>query len=146
MAAPLALGVRVLSQTRMFPETRQADGPSEVPLSILDATVAHFAPAAAIWMYDQPTEEQGRKALSIEQLTLSLRKTFNAYPQWAGQLQCAPYKAHGDHNQRFGRVKLSWGNDSDPGVEFVVAHCPRLLPSLVASPAERRAGTKGKLL
>ncbi len=135
--------MHILSTTRLFPESH-LDGsiPARVvPLSMLDAKVVGYAPSSAIWLYNRPADERGLAALSTSQLTLSLQKTLNAYPQWAGQLHWAPYNADGkQHTERFGRLCLSFGATSDPGVELVIAHCQCTLSSLVPSDAERAEG------
>ncbi|KIM81290.1 hypothetical protein PILCRDRAFT_89248 [Piloderma croceum F 1598] len=84
-----------------------------VPLSVLDATVARFAPTSAAWIYDCPEDERGQAALSVGQLRESLQKTLNAYRQWA---------------------------ETDPGVELVIAHCPRSVPYLIPVVRERVVG------
>ncbi len=143
VAAPLpSLGVRIISVTRLFPET--AHKPSSlrhIPLSMLDATAAYASPTSAVWLYDPPPAGC-QAALTTAQLTLALQTTLNvSCPQLAGQLQWAPYKADGDHTMRFGRLYLSYGSTSDPGMELVIAHCPSVLSSLVPSPAVRAAGS-----
>lgn len=111
---------------------------------MLDATVARFAPTSALWLFDPPAEPRARAALSTDQLTLSLRKTLDAYPQLAGQLRRAPFKADdsGDHTQRHGRLRLTYGSADDPGVELVVARFPGAVAQLAPSATERasRAG------
>ncbi|KAI9837350.1 MAG: hypothetical protein M1819_000424 [Sarea resinae] len=133
------LEVHVDSQCRLFPEDLHSR-PVEVPLSIIDATVAGFAPTSAVWLYDAPLKEQDRLAFSPDNLTKSLKKALNAYPHWAGKLERVPYVPGGNHTQRYGRLSLSYGHLSDPGVEFVIARCPQLLASIAPSAAER-AGT-----
>lgn len=125
-----------------------------VPLSILDGTVARFAPTSAVWFYDQSSSPDGNTALSSDRLVRSLRTTLAAYPQWAGQLEFAPYSVNtsGGHTQRFGRLQIIYGDSSvDPGVELVIARCPSTLESLVPSQEERNemgawnAGIIGKI-
>ncbi|RDB23689.1 Hydroxycinnamoyltransferase 2 [Hypsizygus marmoreus] len=111
----------VTSRVRLLPSP--SPKPVYTPLSILDAVVARFSPTAAIWMYEA--------APSIDQLTASLKRTLDAYPQWAGQLQWAPYDPRGDHTQRYGRFVLVHGTDADPGVEYIISTSPRLFSSLV---------------
>jgi len=132
-----SLGMRRISTTHLFPELRPS--PRQIPLSILDTISASFPPGSAVWLYDQPADELGRTALTVGQLQESLQKTLNAYPQWAGQLQFVGYKPSDNHTPHR-RVVLSYGKATDPGVELIVAHCPRSLASLIPSVAECGAG------
>ncbi|KAI8577899.1 hypothetical protein K450DRAFT_249825 [Umbelopsis ramanniana AG] len=135
---PLA-DIQVIGTTRIFPESNVTSNvPRIVPLSIIDATVAEFAPTAGTWIYDQPKEELGKRALYVDQLTLSLRKTLEAYPQWAGQLKWAAYHPDGDHTERFGRLVLSYGALTDPGVALVIAQTSQPLASIVPSAQDRK--------
>ena len=131
-----SLDIQVDSSTRIFPEARLTLEKT-VPLSIIDATVTRFAATAAAWLYDRPINTD---ALSIERLKVALEKTLNHYPQWAGKLHFAPYNAEGCHTQRFGRLMLSYGSTSDPGVHFQVAHSQVRLSSFIPSASERAAG------
>jgi len=133
----LSIDIQVDSSTRIFPEARLTQEKT-VPLSIIDATVAQFSATAAAWLYDRPTNTD---ALSIEQLKVALEKTLNYYPQWTGKLHFTPYNTEGGHTQRFGRLMLSYGSTSDPGVHFLVAHSPVRLSSLIPSPSKRAAGS-----
>ncbi|CCM03694.1 uncharacterized protein FIBRA_05839 [Fibroporia radiculosa] len=130
------LDVFVHSRSRIFPRTRP-DQPQTVPLSIADSSVVRFTTTATVLFYDA----QGT-ALLPEQLESSLKVTLDSYPQWAGQLEWAPYRPDGDHTERVGRVNLSYGTPSDPGVELVVASSPKHLAEFVPSPLERRSGSK----
>ncbi|KAG2177432.1 hypothetical protein INT44_007943 [Umbelopsis vinacea] len=129
--------IQVISTTRIFPEFN-VNTPRSVPLSIIDATVAEFAPTAGTWIYDQPQTEQGKRALYVDQLILSLKKTLDAYPQWTGQLKWAPYHPDGDHTERFGRLVLSYGDLTDPGVALVVAQSAQALEYIVPSAQDRQ--------
>lgn len=92
-------------------------------------------------MYDKPAGNCGVRALAAELLATSLRKTLDSYPQWAGQLHYAPYTHDAvDHTKRFGRLQITHGAESDPGVEFVVIHHPAPLASLVPDAASRASG------
>lgn len=112
------LGVRVLSSARVFPES-PVHTYYNVPLSIIDATVVNFSSGSVVSFYDRPTHSV--PDLPSRHLRCTLEKTLNAYPLWCGQLQWAPYKAAGNHTQRFGRLNLTYGTKADPGVEYVVA-------------------------
>ncbi|KAJ7770979.1 transferase family-domain-containing protein [Mycena maculata] len=125
------------SSTRLFPD--EPSSACTVPLSILDASVGNFAPAAAAWVYDVPPAE-GKSALTPALLKLSLIKTLNAYPQWAGQLQYTQYNPKGGHTSRSRRCKVTYGIPADPGVEFVVADSSTDIASLFPSVEERTSG------
>lgn len=128
----------ILSSTRIFPESRpEIPVPHKVSLSIMDATVADFASSSATWMYDPPKYQS--KAFSMNMLTSSLEKTLDAYPQWAGQLQWAPYNPKGDHTERLGRLILSYGESTDPGVALVIARSSKALLSIIPSKEDRMA-------
>ncbi|KAI9752548.1 MAG: hypothetical protein M4579_005585 [Chaenotheca gracillima] len=136
------LDVEVVQCVRSHPERSPLNVPQIVSLSILDATVLEFDPAAALWIFDAPADEAGRQALSAGQLLSSLRKTLTSYPQWAGQLRWAPYDPYGNHTERHGRLRLSYGDDSDPGVEFAIARCSKPIPDLIPDPEVRSTGMK----
>lgn len=126
MPDQLANTIRIESRIRVFPEFPSND-PNCTPLSILDATVARFSPTAAIWMYNQ--------SLPIENIVISLRRTLNAYPQWAGQLEWTEFDPKGDHTQRHGRLRLSFGTRADPGVECIIAHSTHRISDIVPAQA-----------
>jgi len=136
-AVESALDVRVTSSTRVFAATRldRTTTSHSISLSIIDATVADFAPCAAVWFFDSPPSPHS--APSPSHLRSALEKTLNAYPQWCGRLHRVSYRRDGHHTQRFGRLNLTYGLESDPGVEFVVAQSPTTLSSLVPSAIER---------
>ncbi|CAF0884700.1 unnamed protein product [Adineta steineri] len=115
-----------MSTSRVFPESYLKDStdPRYVSLSILDATTTNFSPTCATWIYDPPKDTH---TVSTQQLVISLQKTLDAYPHWAGQLQYVSYNANGDHTQRFERLGVLYGAKSDPGVEVVIAQRPVLV-------------------
>ncbi|KAI0652914.1 hypothetical protein C8Q70DRAFT_1096247 [Cubamyces menziesii] len=124
-----AVLIEEIGRTRLLPEQYgQGNGTRIVPLSILDNTVVRFALTSAVWYFNNPGGESD--ALSTELLASSLQKTLNAYPQWAGQLHWMPYDGL-DGEQRQGRVCISYGSPSDPGLELIFARSPRNLSSLV---------------
>ncbi|KAG2171616.1 hypothetical protein INT43_008342 [Umbelopsis isabellina] len=132
--------INLLSRERIFPSSRsKSSNPQTVPLSVLDAAVAYFPSASGSWIFDRPHEEKVQQALSIESLCRSLREVLNSYPQWAGQLHWAPYNLNGGHTQRFRRLMLTYGAETDPGVELAIAHCPASLSSIVPDADGRRA-------
>jgi hypothetical protein len=128
-----------MSVSRVFPESHLKDSsnPHYVPLSIVDSTVGRFAPTCTTLIYDPPKDGH---AVSIERLVVALQKTLDAYPHWAGQLQFVSYNANGDHTQRFERLSVLYGVESDPGVEVIIAHRPETISFLVPTATEREAG------
>ncbi|KAG6853634.1 hypothetical protein C0991_002694 [Blastosporella zonata] len=103
--------------------------PIYAPLSILDSTVVRFSPSAGVWIF--------KDAPSVDVLTDSLKLTLDAYPQWSGQLQWAPYNpSSGDHTQRFDRLMLSYGTPNDPGIEFIIATSSHILSSFATDPVD----------
>ena len=130
---------RVLSRVRLHADHRPSK-PRKSPLSILDAAAVPFPPANCVWFYESAANEQESAALSVESLTQSLQLTVNAYPQWAGQLQMNPYVSGGNAKQRFGRLLLVYGTDSDPGVEFIVAESSLRLEDFLPSNQDRSLG------
>jgi hypothetical protein len=128
----IPLPARIVSRMRVFPI--HSPNSTSTPLSILDATVVCFAPTAAIWTYET--------APPIDQLIVSFTETLNAYPQWAGQLQWSSYNPQGDHTRRQGRLILTYGAESDPGVEYIIARTSCSLSSLL--PATNDGSTDAK--
>ncbi|KAH9926114.1 transferase family-domain-containing protein [Fomitopsis serialis] len=115
-----------VSQSRIFPQQRTAKRTS-VPLSVADCSVVRFTTAAAVWYFDAPEGERATKALSPDQLRLSLETTLSCYPQLVGQLHWATHVHNGNHTQRAGRLVLTY-----------VAKSPVPLRALVPSASERR--------
>ncbi|KZF19272.1 hypothetical protein L228DRAFT_251388 [Xylona heveae TC161] len=156
MSTDSSLSIHINSQSRLFPtthcRTKALQGTETtqhtIPLSILDATVANFAATAGVWIYDPPscTSDHGHTAMSAACLKQSLQETLNAYPHWAGQLEWTrpqrPHQHHGvnDHTQRHGRVQVTCGSPSDPGVEFVEAYCDNMAVKDLVPSGEDRAG------
>lgn len=133
------LDIEVVSATRIFPKSPPTQSRT-VPLSIVDASVASFAVSAAIWMYDLPTDASNLPAIDSEHLLVSLQRTLDSYPQWAGQLQPVEYHPSGIHTERFRRVCIQYGASTDPGVEFVVARSPHALADFTPDMTQRQAG------
>ncbi|PCH38456.1 transferase protein [Wolfiporia cocos MD-104 SS10] len=132
------LEVQIHSQERILPEIR----PEEIinsPLSVADSSVVRFSTTAAVWFFDSSVDERRRDALSADYLRASLRRTLNWYCQWSGQLRWTVYAPKGDHTHRVGRLRLTYGAPTDPGVEFVVASSARSLSAFLPSPSERLA-------
>ncbi|KAL5446541.1 hypothetical protein PMIN06_007713 [Paraphaeosphaeria minitans] len=97
--------VQVLSSTRLHPTHRPAS-PTTIPLSVIDASVARFTPAGAVWYLSAPSPGPGlglpsttttttttttADPLSQDLLKDSLAHTLSAYPHFAGQLRMTPY-------------------------------------------------------
>ncbi|KAJ7827636.1 transferase family-domain-containing protein [Mycena olivaceomarginata] len=126
------------SSTRVLPDTPPSST-RIVALSILDASVGTFGPAAAAWVYDAP-EEQGKSSLDPARLKESLSRTLNAYPHWAGQLQYTTYIPGGTHTSRSRRLEVVYGAPTDPGVEFVVASSSTTISDVFPSVEDRTSG------
>ncbi|RPD75896.1 hypothetical protein L226DRAFT_391698 [Lentinus tigrinus ALCF2SS1-7] len=131
------LELEIISRTRLLPVTPALHNkitPRTVPLSILDSSVLTYALTSAAWYFDPPTS-LSPDTMSFDALTRSLRKTIDAYPQWAGQLHWIPYDPA--NGQRQGRVAITYGSADDPGVELVLARYPATLASLVPTHEDR---------
>lgn len=108
------MAIIVQSRSRVFPGCYVPSSPPKVEaLSVIDAIVLHFAKSACIWFYNE--------SLDTNLLISSLQETLNAYPQWAGQLRFAEYNPDAGHKHRQGRLEVSYGSSSDPGVECILA-------------------------
>ncbi|PKX91472.1 transferase family protein [Aspergillus novofumigatus IBT 16806] len=117
-----------LYKTRLFHHSLPSS-PVTTPLSILDATVARFAPAGAIWLFDHFPDN-----IPEREFVDRLRSSF---------LQWAPDQGGGHHTERFNRPMVVYGTPNDPGVEWrVVKRDDISIGSLVPSAMERStAGT-----
>ena len=125
------MAITIQSRSRIFPDPYvPSSHPKVEALSIIDAIVLHFAKSACIWYYDG--------SLNIDRLISSLRKTLDTYPQWAGQLRFAEYNPDAGHVHRQGRLELSYGSLSDPGVEFILAEADFSISSIL--PPDETAG------
>lgn len=129
----------ILSQVRLHASPRPLEV-SKTPLSILDAAAVPFPPANCVWFYESTPNGQDGAAISVSSLSYSLQKTVNAYPQWAGQLQLQPYVSGGGAKERYGRLLLTHGSISDPGVEFIVAESSLQLEDFLPSIQDRLSG------
>ena len=119
--------VHTLSSTRIYPEPRYSI-PTKIPLSITDSAAAAYPSAQCIWYYDAGTNP---RLLSTDCLTLSLKRTLSAYPQFTGQLEWIPFKEGGQHTERFGRIQISFGDAGDCGLNLVIAHCKGTIDHIV---------------
>lgn len=124
-----------LDWCRLHPSNKPTK-PHTTPLSILDNPCGRFSPTGAFWVFDE-IPDQSSESQFVNRLQKSLIETLNSFPQWAGQLQWAPYKAGGKHTQRFNRAQLTWGTSSDPGVEWKVVRQPFSAETIAPLPSER---------
>ncbi|KAI0846174.1 transferase family protein [Daldinia vernicosa] len=125
---------------RVFP----LNGPKQTTttkLSVLDASVARFAPCGAIWLYDQAENADSRDPTLFERLEKALRQTLDDYPHFAGQLRWASEElVKEDVNSRhIGRPVVVYGSPGDPGVELTIVEGSRELSAVVPSQDERLA-------
>lgn len=114
--------VSVQSRSRVLPHSHLPHQPKVEALSIIDALVLYYAKSACVWFYE---------ALHTERLIFSLRQTLNAYPQLAGQLRFAAYEPDAGHLHRQGRLQVSYGSSSDPGVECILAEADFPMSSML---------------
>ncbi|KAH8660707.1 transferase family-domain-containing protein [Tricladium varicosporioides] len=129
------MSIATQETTRLFPSPRNSKIAS-TPLSILDTTVARFSATGAIWLFDRACVQN--KGPCIEDLLKSsFIEALNYFPQWAGQLQWAPFREGAGHSERFNRALLVYGSPDDPGVEWIVANHSQTIESLVPQPKER---------
>jgi hypothetical protein len=126
-----------LYKTRLFPHVLPSS-PISTPLSILDATVARFAPAGAIWLFDHFPENIPEREF-IDHLQASFVQTLSDYPQWAGQLQWAPIREGGLNTERVNRPMIVYGTPNDPGVEWRVSRRDNVSIGSLVPPASERA-------
>ncbi|KZP23299.1 hypothetical protein FIBSPDRAFT_786159 [Athelia psychrophila] len=144
---PSALGISEISSARIFPPSHPSSpgAPSisapphaaTVNLSILDASVGLYSATTGIWLYSfpHPPLQDRNKAL-----TESLIAALAFYPQWAGQLHLTKYNPTGDHTTRYGRIAVTYGTRSDPGVAVHLATSPRTISSLIPDNEAKQAG------
>ena len=118
------MAITVQSRSRVFPRCHVPSSPPKVEaLSVIDAIVLHFAKSACIWFYNE--------SLNTNLLISSLQDTLNAYTQWAGQLRFAEYNPDAGHEHRQGRLEVSYGSSSDPGVECILAEADFPMSSML---------------
>lgn len=130
------IAATITGRTRILPYSKPTVCSTKA-LSIIDGTVLRYSPTRAVWFFDAPVQ-----SVDMEALSLSLRKTLDLYPQWAGSLHMpnpniVSHSVH--HTQRFNRPQLTWGTPDDPGVEFITAQSPHSLISLLPTPEERES-------
>ena len=123
--------IPVQKRLRVHPSSHTGGStqPKTIPLSILDATVLNYSTSGCIWFYPGSQTEESVHRL----INLSLPKTLDAYPQWAGHLRFASYDLNAGHTHRQGRLELEHGGPEDQGVEVMLAKadCPMeaMIPS-----------------
>ena len=114
--------VSVQSRSRVLPGSHFPHQPKVEALSVIDALVLYYAKSACMWFYE---------GLDTERLIVSLRSTLNAYPQLAGALRFAEYERDAGHTHRQGRLEVSYGSSSDPGVECILAEADFAMSSIL---------------
>ncbi|MCJ1382652.1 hypothetical protein MMC17_005765 [Xylographa soralifera] len=153
MFIPAPLTVTHLSTQRIH-SLPLPSRPTTTPLSIIDAKVAQFGPAAGVWFFSAPTSTtHSPPPFSPKLLRLSFRKALSAYPQWAGRVFAVPHPSveapHADtrrfppHTRRPRRLFVTYGAELDPGVVFGTAACPQKLADVVPSPVARTEMREG---
>jgi len=118
------MAIIIQSRNRVFLESHSDfTKPKTEPLSILENTVLVYSASGCIWFYNQ--------TLDIDQVLPSLRKTLDAYPQWAGLLHFADFKPEAGHTHRQGHMQLSYGSPSNPGIECILANADFAMSSII---------------
>lgn len=106
----------MISKERIFPN-KKVTGVTTKPLSILDVGCIRYSDCAGVWFYHC----QADKCMDvIEKLKLSLSETLQYYPNFYGQVSWIPIDLKGDLVSRSHRLQVTYGEDTDPGVEFIV--------------------------
>ncbi|KAI0396350.1 transferase [Xylariaceae sp. FL0594] len=134
---------RVQSTRRVFPATPPKNTTS-TKLSVVDATVARFAPCGAIWFFDGAQDLGATDPALFQRIEAALSQTLDDYPHYSGHLRWATSGdvVPGDANTRFtGRPIAVYGTSDDPGVELIIVQDERELASVVPS-LDERATTK----
>ncbi|MCJ1294063.1 hypothetical protein MMC34_005620 [Xylographa carneopallida] len=152
---PLTITPLTTHLTQPFPLPSH---PTTTPLSVIDAKVAQFGPAAAVWFFSAPsspptTTNTTPPPFSPALLLLSFRKTLSAYPQWAGRVSAVPHPSSAPpptsthpfppHTRRPRRLFVTYGTGADPGVMFSTAACAQTLADMVPSPEARARMPQG---
>lgn len=124
----------------MLPETDSRPhgaGVKTVPLSLLDNTVVSYTFTSAVWYFDKHASNSDQDPFAPSALSHSLQKTVNSYPAWAGQLHWMPYDL--SRGLRHGRVAITYGSPTDPGIEHIVTRSSSTLSSLLPNREQRLA-------
>ncbi|KAH0337684.1 hypothetical protein KCU81_g7950, partial [Aureobasidium melanogenum] len=120
---------------RVFP-TSSYKHETTVPLSILDASVARFAACSAIWFFDAESSVDAREPALFCNLELSFRKTLSRWPHWSGQLRWAA-DTDSLSTPYLGRPVITYGDNSDVGIDWTTATCDTELDFMVPSKEAR---------
>ncbi|KAI1818688.1 transferase [Poronia punctata] len=133
---------RVQSTRRVFPATRRQTA-TTTKLSIVDASVARFAPCGAIWFFDGAQDLDANNPVIFQRIEAALSQTLDDYPHYSGHLQWATRDMVGaDTNPRHtGRPVVVYGTADDPGVDLIVMQDDRELRDIVPG-LDERATTK----
>ncbi|THW82268.1 hypothetical protein D6D15_10284 [Aureobasidium pullulans] len=124
--------ISIKSRNRISP-TAPLSETITTALSILDASVARFAPCSATWFFDAEPFAHARDPELFRGLELSFRETLSRWPHWSGQLRWAA-KADRQNNQMpYGRPVITYGRGKDVGVDWIIASCDSNLESIVPS-------------
>ncbi|THY84514.1 hypothetical protein D6C92_09251 [Aureobasidium pullulans] len=124
--------ISIKSQNRIFPTAP----PSETittALSILDASVARFAPCSAIWFFDAEPFADARDPEVFCSLEFSFRETLSRWPHWSGQLRWAAKIDHQNNQGPYGRPVVTHGGGKDVGVDWIIARCDSNMKSIIPS-------------
>lgn len=132
------LEVQVTSTTQLFPE-QDSEGPTTVPLSIIDCTVSYFSRCSGVWFFDPNSNP--KSALSLAHLQAALSKTLDSYRPWCGRLSYVTPSKEG-HTKRYRRVQVTYNAPTDLGVIYVTATSPKTLADLLPSAEERKTTLK----
>jgi hypothetical protein len=132
---------RIRDQERVFPGTPQTEI-TTTALSILDASVARFAPCSTIWFFDAEPSTDARNPDLFRSLELSFRETLSKWPHWAGQLRWAVDTDRPSDTPLAGRPVVTYGENKDVGVDWTIASCDADLESIVPSRSARSTTDK----
>lgn len=124
--------ISIKSQNRISP-TAPVSETITTALSILDASVARFAPCSAIWFFDAEPFADARDTELFRSLEVSFRETLSRWPHWPGQLRWALKTDHQNNQRPYGRPVVTYGGGKDVGVDWVIASCDSDLESIVPS-------------
>ncbi|KAL4809985.1 hypothetical protein BDV18DRAFT_51401 [Aspergillus unguis] len=135
--------INLIETTSIHPTTKQAK--TTAPLSILDAAVTNYSPSAAVWFFDADNSNESFLSFQDDLLQKSLSVTLSSFPHFAGDLRkiedvsVPGSDKYLDHTKRYGRLAVTFGAESDPGVGFSVASCDLSLDEIV--PLTQRNGS-----
>ena len=150
-----SLPVRIVSCNRVFPANRTVLTPlpsHTTPLSMLDNKSDTFGTTGVVWLYESDAHLPGGGDAFVPSMVRSLQVVLSSFPWWCGSLYRCPLEGSADsiwaeqvasrlprHCVRFGRLLLSYGALSNPGVPLLLADCPLPLTAVAPSPAELAA-------